>query len=57
MIAMFYNANRDSEKDPNGIDWTDVFAEWKEKPKEQTEEEMLAVMIAFTKSTNEGLSH
>jgi hypothetical protein len=51
MIAMFFNANRDTEKMPRGIDWTDVFPEWKEPSKEQTEEEMLEVMQALMAST------
>lgn len=57
LIAMFYNANRDAEKDPKGLDWVDVFPEWKEAEKEQTEEEMLEIVRAFAASTNEGLSH
>jgi hypothetical protein len=57
IIAILYNINRDSEKDPKGIDWQDVFLEWKEEPKEQTEEEMLALMQLFATKSNEGLSH
>lgn len=56
IIAILYNINRDSERDPHGLEWQDVFPEWKEPEKEQTEEEMFATMMLFTKST-EGLSH
>ena len=55
IVAMLYNINRDTEKDPRGIDWQDVYTEWKEEH-EQTEEEMLQVMQMFAAST-EGLSH
>lgn len=56
IVAILYNLNRDPKEDPKGIDWTDVFAEWKEEPPEQTEDEMLETMFAFAAST-EGLSH
>lgn len=55
IVAMLYNANRDSEKDPSGLDWRDFFPEWKEKSTEQTEEEMFKAMLMFTKQ-REGLS-
>ena len=55
IIAILFNINRDAEKMPNGIDWQDVFPEWKEERPEQTEEEMFLVMAGFAKST-EGLS-
>lgn len=54
MIAMFYNANRDTDKDPNGIEWQDLFPEWKEY-REQTEEELAEAMRAWGK-LGEGLS-
>lgn len=54
-MAMLYNINRDSNLDPDGKDWDDFFTEWKVKPGEQTEEEMLEVMRAFAASRNEGL--
>lgn len=47
---MFYNANRDREMDPNGIDWQDVFPEWKEI-KEQGEDEMFETMQMLVKTT------
>lgn len=59
IVALLYNVNRDSEKMPDGIEWTDIFPEWKEEQTEgegQTEEEMLNVMFALKAST-EGLSH
>lgn len=56
IIAMLFNANRDSETTP-AIDWQDVFLEWKEGPREQTEKEMFEMMQMFTARTNEGLSH
>ena len=56
IIAMLYNINRDSEKDPQGQEWFDFFTEWKEVPVEQTEDEMFQAMMLFTKQ-REGLSH
>lgn len=55
VVAILYNLNRDPEKDPKGIDWDDVFPEWKEA-RPQTEDEMFEAMLLFAKST-EGLSH
>lgn len=55
VVAILYNINRDSEKDPRGMDWQDVFAEWKEERFED-EDEMFAAMKLFAQST-EGLSH
>lgn len=57
IVAILYNLNRDAKEDPRGIDWQDVFPEWKEVPEEQTEEEMLEIVKAFAASTTEGLSH
>jgi hypothetical protein len=54
VIAMLYNLNRDPEKDRDGIDWQDVFTEWKEKLPEQTEDELYEAMLLWAKST-EGL--
>ena len=56
VIAMLFNINCDPEKHPHGIDWQDVFPEWKEEH-EQTEEEMYEVMRLFASRSNEGLSH
>lgn len=56
IIAILYNINRDSEKDPHGMDWQDVFPEWKTEH-EQTEEEMFEMMQLFASRSNEGLSH
>lgn len=56
VVAILYNINRDSKTDPKGLDWQDVFPEWKEVAREQTEEEMLEMMLEFTKQT-EGLDH
>lgn len=50
MIAIFYNANRNEEKDPEGWVWQDVFPEWKEDT-EQTEEQMLAHMKLWSSTT------
>lgn len=50
LIAMFYNAHRDEEKDPKGMEWQDVFPEWKEDT-EQSEEQMLQVMQLWTATT------
>lgn len=56
IMAALYNLNaRASETDPIH-DWWDFFSEWKPPMKEQTEEEMLATMLLFTKQT-EGLPH
>jgi hypothetical protein len=56
IIAALYNLNsRTSETDPIR-DWQDFFTEWKEPEADQTEEEMLEMMLAFTKQT-EGLPH
>lgn len=54
IIAILYNINRDSEKDPHGIEWQDVFPEWKEE-REQSEEEMFAVMQALAEATRRGV--
>lgn len=37
---------------PDGIEWQDVFPEWKEKPKHQTEEQMLATLKLWAIATN-----
>lgn len=57
IIAMIYNANRDTDEDKNGLRWWDWFPQWKEEPPEQTEEEMFEIMQLFTAKNNEGLSH
>lgn len=54
VIAMLYNTNRDSEKDPNGLRWTDFFPVWKEEPEEQTDDDMFALMQLVTTKLNEG---
>lgn len=51
VVSILYNINRDAEKDPKGIGWRDVFPEWKEPTREQTEEEMFAAMLVLAKST------
>ena len=53
LIAMFYNAHRDTQKDPQGIGWTDVFPEWKEAPAEQSEDEMYEAMKLWVGSNLE----
>jgi hypothetical protein len=50
IIAMFYNANRDTVADPEGMEWQDVFSEWKEVA-EKGEGEMLEVMQLLARST------
>lgn len=50
VIAMLYNINRDSDKDPKGLDWEDFFSEWQETT-EQTEEEQLQVMQLWAAAT------
>jgi len=59
IVAILYNANRNVEDDPKGLDWQDVFPEWKEEREEheQTEEEMFALMKMFAAKSTEGLSH
>lgn len=57
---MLFNVNRDSEKSPDGVDWTSIFPEWKEaseEPEDQTEDEMFEVMKMFAAAHPEGLSH
>lgn len=51
IIAILYNKDRDSQRDPNGIDWQDVFPEWKEAPKEQTDDDMLSNMKLWSLAT------
>lgn len=55
VIAALYNIHtRESDAAPlQG--WQDFFLEWREAPREQTEEEMIEVMRAFAASRNEGL--
>lgn len=53
IIAMLYNINRDSTKDPEGLDWDDFFTEWKPPQPEQTEEEMFNTMMLLAKATQE----
>lgn len=50
IIAMLYNINRDSEKDPDGLEWWDFYTEWKEET-EQTEEQQLHVMRLWAAAT------
>lgn len=52
IIAILFNINRDSKAMPDGIEWQDVFPEWKEKPKHQTEEQMLATLKLWAIATN-----
>lgn len=51
MVAMLYNAHRDSKKDPKGINWLDVFPEHKPPMRPQTEEELFAVMQMWARAT------
>lgn len=55
IIAMIYNANRNQEEDPQGVEWWDFFPVWKPEREKQTEDEMFAMMLQFTKQ-REGLS-
>lgn len=55
IIAILYNINRDSIKDPKGLDWQDVFPEWKEEGL-QSEDEMFEAMQMWV-GPPEGLSH
>lgn len=58
IVALLFNVNRDSEKSPQGINWMDVFPEWKEPEPEQTEEEMLkTMMMVFATKPIEGLNN
>lgn len=50
---MLYNLNRDTEKDPTGWTWRDVYPEWQEEPREQTEQEMFDLMMSLAKITAE----
>lgn len=47
VVAMLYNLNRDDTKDPVGWDWTDVFPEWGEPVRLQSEDEMFNAMQAW----------
>lgn len=47
---MLYNINRDSDKDPNGLEWWDFYTEWKEET-EQSEEQMLEHMKLWASTT------
>lgn len=51
VVALLYNVNRDTKKDPRGIDWLDVFPEWKEEAR-QTEERMLETMEMWVAATS-----
>lgn len=53
-LALFYNANRDPDKDPQGKDWPDFFPEWKEP---QSDDEMFEAMQMWVGPVPEGLSH
>lgn len=53
IIAMIYNANRDTDEDKKGQSWVTWFPQWKEEPEEQTEDEMFALMQMFTAKVNE----
>ena len=55
IIAILYNINRDSQKDPKGLDWQDVFPEWKEE-EPQSEDEMFEAMQLWVGAPG-GLSH
>lgn len=57
IIAMIYNANRDTEVDRKGLSWDAWFPQWSPEPDEQTEEEMFEMMQQFTAKVNEGLPH
>ena len=61
VVSILYNINRDTEKDPKGLDWTAVFPEWKEEQREQeeqTDEQMYAtMMMLFATKPIEGLSN
>lgn len=46
-VAILYNVNRDTKKDPDGKTWVDVFPEWKEEPV-QTEDQMFASAMLWT---------
>lgn len=51
IVAILFNLNRDVAKDPNGIDWTDVFPEWKESAAPMTDEQMFENMMLHAKRT------
>lgn len=53
IIAMIYNANRDTEVDRKGLNWDAWFPQWKEEPGEQTDDEMFEMMQMFTAKVNE----
>lgn len=56
VVAILYNLNRDTDKDPQGIQWQDVFPEWKEE-KVQSDEEIFEAMQLWVGPMPEGLSH
>ncbi len=50
VVAMLYNVNRDSKKDPDGKSWMDIYPEHAAAAKrEQTEDEMLDAMMMWAK--------
>lgn len=50
IAAATYNVNRDTEKNPNGFGWRDIFPEYREEEsEEQTGAEMSATLRAFAK--------
>lgn len=51
VVAMLYNANRDTKKDPEGATWLSFFPEHRAEPVAQTDEEMLAAMTLWAKAT------
>lgn len=53
IVAMIYNAHRDTDEDRKGLRWYDWFPAWKPEPEEQTEDEMFAMMQMFTAKVNE----
>lgn len=58
IVAMFFNANRNTQEQPNPIGWQEIFPEWKEPEPEQTDEEMFRTMaMLFATKPIEGLSN
>lgn len=53
IIAMIYNAHRDSDVDRKGLSWDAWFPQWKQQPDEQTEEDMFEMMQMFATKVNE----
>lgn len=56
IFAILYNINRDHKEDPDGMEWQDLFPEWKEAKEPQSEDEMFNAMQMWV-TTTKGQTH